>query len=210
MKKTIGKFITIEGCEGVGKSAQTRYLREYCEKNGIEAVFTREPGGTESAEKIRNLILDSSNSGLDGVAELMLYGASRRVHVKELIEPALKAGKTVFCDRFTDSTLAYQGYGRGVDKAVIETLNGAASEGAEIYLTLFLDVDPVTGFARKGGANPDDRLERENAEFFKRVYAGFKELAARYPQRIVSIDASGTKYETHDKIVEILKSRNVL
>jgi dTMP kinase len=139
----------------------------------------------------------------------MLYGASRRVHVKQLIEPALKAGKTVFCDRFTDSTLAYQGYGRGVDKRVIETLNAAAAEGAEIYLTLFLDVDPVTGFARKGGADKTDRLEREDAEFFGRVYAGFKDLAARNPQRIVSVDASGTKYETHEKIIEILKSKKV-
>jgi dTMP kinase len=209
MKNLPGKFITVEGCEGVGKSTQTRFLREYCENNGIDAYFTREPGGTPIAEKIRRVILDGSNKGMDAFCELLLYEASRRQHTRELILPLLEQGKTVFCDRYIDSTLAYQGYARGLEENKIRTLNKWAARGARIYLTLFLNADPATGFARKGGADKNDRLESEGAEFHKKVYGGFLRIAAGEPRRIVKIDASGSKYETHDKIIALLKERGI-
>ena len=204
-----GKFITIEGCEGVGKSTQVRFLKEYCAKAGIDAVFTREPGGTDIAEKIRSVILDPENKEMDSLTELFLYAASRRQHTKELIIPALEQGKIVFCDRYTDSTLSYQGYARGLDKGIISRLNEWASEGADIDLTLFIDVNPAEGFRRKGGADKSDRLEREGMEFHEKVFFGFKEIAKANPNRIVCVNASGTKFETHDEIVRILQKKGV-
>jgi dTMP kinase len=208
-KRQFGKFITVEGCEGVGKSTQTRLLKEYCQREGVDAYFTREPGGTPVAERIRGLILDGANTGMDAFCELLLYEAARRQHTRELILPLLKSGKTVFCDRYIDSTLAYQGYARGLSGAKIRTLNEWASDGAPIALTLFLDADPVAGFIRKGGADKTDRLEAEGAEFHKRVYEGFLRLAADNPRRVVKIDASGTKEETHGKIVAVLKQKGI-
>lgn len=146
---------------------------------------------------------------MDGLTELFLYAASRRQHTRELIIPALKAGKTVFCDRYTDSTMSYQGYARGLDKNIISSLNKWASDGAEIYMTLFIDVNPAEGFRRKGGADENDRLEREGLAFHEKVYNGFKEIAAAEPGRIVCVKADGTKFETHDKIVRLLKDRGI-
>ena len=116
-------FITFEGCEGVGKTTQLRFLKEYCESNGIDAVFTREPGGSEIAEKIRKIILDGSNEGMTGECEALLYAAARNQHINEVVLPALKRGSIVFCDRFTDSTYAYQGSARGLGGKYVETLN---------------------------------------------------------------------------------------
>ena len=208
-QKHRGKFITIEGCEGVGKSTQVRFLKEYCAKNAIDAVFTREPGGTEIAEKIRCVILDPENKEMDGLTELFLYAASRRQHTKELIIPALEQGKIVFCDRYTDSTLSYQGYARGLDKEIISKLNSWASDGADIDLTLFIDVNPVEGFRRKGGADKSDRLEGEGMEFHEKVFLGYREIAKNNRGRVVCVQASGTKFETHDEIVRILKEKGV-
>ncbi len=205
-----GKFITIEGWEGGGKSTQTRLLKEYCEKNGIDAVFTREPGGTPVAEKIRAVILDPGCAAMDGLAELFLYAASRRQHTAELIAPALNAGKTVFCDRYADSTLAYQGYARGLDKTVIQLMNRWAMGDVKIDRTVFIDVLPAAGFLRKGGADQTDRLENEGLEFHERVYQGFKEIEKAEPGRFISVTASGTKYETHAEIVARLKEAEVL
>lgn len=205
----LGKFITVEGCEGVGKSTQIRFLKEYCEKYGIDAVFTREPGGTDIAEKIRGVILDADNKGMDPLTELFLYAAARRQHTRELIIPALKAGKTVFCDRYNDSTLSYQGYARGLDKNMISVLNGWASDGAKIDLTVFIDVDPSEGFRRKGGADENDRLEREGMEFHEKVYRGFKDIAEKEKGRVVCVKADGTKFETHAKIVALLKEKKI-
>ncbi len=208
-EKKLGKFITVEGCEGVGKSTQIRFLKEYCEKYGVGAVFTREPGGTDIAEKIRAVILDADNKNMDALTELFLYAAARRQHTQELIIPALEAGKTVFCDRYNDSTLSYQGYARGLDKNMISVLNGWASGGAKIDLTVFIDVNPTEGFRRKGGADESDRLERESMEFHERVYRGFKEIAEKDKDRVVCIKADGTKFETHAKIVGVLKEKGV-
>lgn len=205
-----GKFVTIEGCEGVGKSTQVRLLGEYCAAHGVDAVFTREPGGTPIAEKIRAIILDPENAALDPQTELLLYAASRRQHTAEKIEPALAAGKTVFCDRYIDSTRAYQGYARGLKFADVDALETMAMGDTRIDVTLFLDVDPATGFARKGGADAGDRMEREDAAFFQKVYRGFCDIAARHPDRVVRIDASGSKQQTHAAILAALVAHGIL
>lgn len=204
-----GKFVTFEGCEGVGKSTQLRLVKEDLARAGVDAVFTREPGGTAIAEKIRSLILDPDNVGMDAVTELLLYAAARRQHTMELIEPALAAGKTVFCDRYIDSTFAYQGFARGLDLDVVHALETIAMGDVQIDLTIFLDVDPGVGFARKGGADPNDRLERENAAFFQKVYAGFRRAAAEN-ERIVAVSAPGTKYDTHETIMRLLRERGIV
>ena len=204
-----GKFVTFEGCEGVGKSTQLRLVKEDLARAGVDAVFTREPGGTAIAEKIRSLILDPDNVGMDAVTELLLYAAVRRQHTMELIEPALAAGKTVFCDRYIDSTFAYQGFARGLDLDVVHALETIAMGDVQIDLTIFLDVDPSVGFARKGGADPNDRLERENAAFFQKVYEGFRR-AADENERIVAVSAPGTKYDTHETIMRLLRERGIV
>ncbi|MCL2061320.1 MAG: dTMP kinase [Firmicutes bacterium] len=210
MKNTSGKFITIEGCEGVGKSTQTRFLREYCEKFSIDAVFTREPGGTPISEQIRAVILDAAHQSMDSLTELLLYAAARRQHTAEIIAPALAAGKIVFCDRYSDSTLAYQGYARGIDKQIINVLNRFAMGETEIDYTIFMDVHPKNGFLRKGGANASDRLENEGLAFHEKVYGGFKEIEKSAPHRFLSFKATGTKFETHALIIAALKERGVL
>lgn len=205
-----GKFITIEGCEGVGKSTQLRLLKEYCEQNGINALFTREPGGCDISEKIRNVILDSQNTEMSDMTELLLYCAARSQHTETVIKPAIENGITVFCDRYCDSTAAYQGYARGIDWSTVRQLNSAAMCGVKIDCTVFIDVSPEKGFARKGGAKDDDRLERETLEFHKKVYAGFKNIIEKEPERFLCFKAEGTKYETHELIVNALKERGIL
>lgn len=205
-----GKFITFEGCEGVGKSTQLRLLKEYCEKSGIEALFTREPGGCEISEKIRGVILDAANSEMTDRTELLLYCAARAQHTETVIIPALERGVNVFCDRYCDSTAAYQGFARNIDYATVSVLNRAAMCGVKIDYTIFMDVPPEKGFARKGGAKDDDRLERETLEFHRRVYDGFKQIIAAEPDRFLCFAADGTKYETHALIVAKLKELGVL
>ena len=185
-----GKFITIEGCEGVGKSTQLKKLREYFQSKGIDAVFTREPGGTEIAEQIRAIILNPSNTEMRPVTELLLYTASRRQHTEELIIKSVSEGKVVICDRYADSTMAYQGWGRNLDKSLIEKLNALALAGVKIDCTLFLDLEPEKGFLRKGGADKGDRMENEKLEFHKKVYDGFCAIAETEKDRVVRIDAS--------------------
>ncbi len=205
-----GKFITIEGCEGVGKSTQLRLLQEYCAKNGIEALFTREPGGCEIAEKIRNVILDADNREMTDMTELLLYCAARSQHTEQIIKPALARGVTVFCDRYSDSTAAYQGYARGIDIATVHALNAAAMGDVTVDYTIFIDVSPDAGFARKGGAQETDRLECEALDFHRKVYAGFRAIAEKEPARFLCFAARGTKYETHAEIVRVLAERGVL
>ena len=207
----LGKFITIEGTEGVGKTTQLNLIKKFCEQNGIDAIFTREPGGIKEAEKIRQIILDSNNK-LHPMTELMLYLAARSEHIERIILPALRRGKTVFCDRFSDSTVAYQGYGRGLYP--IQELCGIIPQHfcLNIDLTLFLDLTPEESFKRKGGIDENDRIEMEGLRFHERVYLGFKELARlrENQKRIVTIDASGTENETHEKVIATLKDRGVI
>ncbi|MCL2375158.1 MAG: dTMP kinase [Firmicutes bacterium] len=210
MNKTNGKFITLEGCEGVGKSTQIRLLQEYCLQNNIPALFTREPGGTKIAEKIRQVILDKDNSGMNDITELLLYAASRREHTANLIIPALQESKIVFCDRYTDSTLAYQGYGRGIDLNIIKQLNTFAMGEVKIDYSVFLDLPPKLGFERKGGRDKKDRIEQESADFFDKVYKGFLAIKKAEPQRFLTIDAKFPIEKIHEDIVAKLKSAGVL
>ena len=200
-----GKLITIEGCEGVGKSSQINLLKEYCVKNNIDAIFTREPGGTKTAEKIRDIILHSKKGEVDDKTELLLYIAARSAHIAEVIKPNLMLGKIVFCDRFTDSTLAYQGYGRGMDIQKIKNLNDWVLGDIKIDCTVFLDLSPQAGFKRKGGIDTTDRVESEGLEFHNKVYNGFKDIEKQDKERFISVDASGSVGEIHDSIVKALK-----
>ncbi|HHW89538.1 MAG TPA: dTMP kinase [Clostridiales bacterium] len=203
------KFITIEGCDGSGKSTQKRLLLEYLKSRNIEAVDTREPGGTPEAEKIRELILDTSLIKMSGVTELLLYTASRVEHVQGLILPSLRAGKYVICDRFIDSTLAYQGYARGLGVDFIKTIFELTTPDCWPDATIFLDVPPQIAFMRKGGRDRDDRMENETLEFHQKVYQGFLNLKEKYKDRIISIDASGAKEQTSELIIKALIDRGV-
>lgn len=205
-----GWFITLEGCEGAGKSTQLKLLTEYFDKNGIDYVCTREPGGTAVAEKIRAVILDVDNKGMADECEALLYAASRAEHLKNKVIPAMQAGKIVVCDRFIDSSFAYQVFARGLDFSVVEKANFYAIENCMPDVTLFLDISPEEAFARKGGADKGDRIELEGLEFHKRVYGGYKALVGRYPERIVEVDCHGTARETFEGIVSILKARGII
>lgn len=205
-----GKFITFEGCEGVGKSTQLRLLQEYFTNNNIEAVFTREPGGVRICETIRGVILNKEFTEMSPVCEAMLYAASRAQLVGEIILPALNSGKIVLCDRYVDSSYAYQGYAReiGIDK--IEEINKPATFGAVPDLTIFLDLSPREAFKRKGGRDTEDRMENEKIEFHEKVYAGYKEVVKRYPERVIPIRPAGTKIETHYAILKVLKDKGII
>ena len=195
-------FITLEGGEGVGKTTQQALLAERLQREGYACVSTREPGGTALGEALRELLLHGDP--LTPLAELFLYAADRAEHVQKCILPALAAGQVVVCDRFTDSTLAYQGYGRGLDLEKIRQLNHLATGGLQPHLTLWLDLPPEVGLARTGLA---DRLEQERLEFHRRVHQGFQALAAAEPQRIVRIDAEGSPLEVAARIWSVVKPR---
>ena len=205
-----GKFITFEGCEGVGKSTQVRFLKEYMESTNQECIFLREPGGTEISEDIRKIILDPKNTSMTNECETMLYCAARAQLINQVIKPALEEGKMVICDRFIDSTFAYQGVARGLGADYVEQLNDLACNGVKPDVTIFLDLDPEQAFDRKGGADKNDRLEREAFDFHKKVYEGYKQAAKRHPKRIVCIDASSDKFATQAKIRAFLKEHGYI
>ena len=205
-----GKFITFEGCEGVGKSTQMRLLQEYFGNNNINAVFTREPGGVRICETIRGVILNKEFTEMSPVCEAMLYAASRAQLVGEIIIPALNDGKIVLCDRYVDSSYAYQGYARGIGIEKIEEINAPATAGAIPDLTIFLDLAPTDAFRRKGGRDSNDRMENEKLEFHEKVYQGYKAVAQRYPDRVVCIRPCGSKIETHQAILKVLKEKGII
>ncbi|HET6351528.1 MAG TPA: dTMP kinase [Coriobacteriia bacterium] len=186
-----GVFITFEGGEGSGKSTQLNRLGMMLQTAGRKVRLLREPGGTRLGEEVRGLLLDPANSGMDSRAELLLYEAARAQLVAEVIEPALAAGEIVMCDRFYDSTTAYQGYGRGITLDEIAALNRAASAGLRPDRTLVFDVDPMLGLARATAAQEADRLESESLAFHHRVRDGFLAIAAAEPERVKVIDATG-------------------
>lgn len=208
MKK--GKLITIEGCEGVGKSTQLALLKQYFIDNGIEAVFTREPGGTEISEQIRKIILDKNNTEMDDVTELLLYMAARRQHTMQLIKTAINEGKVVVCDRYADSTMAYQGFARGIDKDMINDLSKYAQGDVKVDVTIFLDLDPVRAFERKGGRDQSDRMENQKLEFHKEVYRGYKTIAEQEPDRVATIDASVNAEQVFAQIIAQFKARGII
>lgn len=197
-----GKFIVIEGGDGAGKSSQCRLLAERLINSGTDAIVTREPGGAPLAEALRSLILDPKYSP-DAVAELYLYSAARRDHMNAVIIPALNAGKTVVCDRFIYSTVAYQGYGRGLDIDFVREVNAKTIAPLAVDLALFVDVPPAVAFERKGGADKTDRLESEHADFYERIYQGFNAMCES--GELLRIDASGKKEETAEKIYAAVK-----
>ncbi len=205
-----GKFITFEGCEGSGKSTQVAMFREYLEKNGIDYVFTREPGGTEIAEKIRGIILDVKNAEMTDECEALLYSAARAQHIKEKIIPALNEGKLVLCDRYIDSSYAYQAYARGLGIDFIKKINSYAVENCMPDYTVFLNISSTDAFLRKGGQDKDDRLEQVGLEFHKKVFDGYKKVIDAEPDRFLIIDCMGNKYNTHNNIVKALKEKGVL
>jgi len=206
-----GFFITFEGCEGSGKSTHSRLLYEFLKKEGYAVVHTREPGGTKISEAVR-LILLSPENNITPLAELFLYETARTQHMTEVIIPALEAGKTVVCDRFTDATLAYQGYGRGLDIAVIKRLNHTAASGVKPDLTVYLDIAPEKGLKKARSIKKDfkkscDRLESEGISFHKRVRTGYLELARQEPGRIKVIRTGDTIALTHKEVVRAVKKR---
>lgn len=205
-----GKFVTFEGCEGAGKSAQMADLKEYFEKNNIPFISTREPGGTHVAEKIRKVILDVDNVGMSKECEALLYAASRAEHLVNKVIPALKEGKIVLCDRFIDSSFAYQSYARGIDFSVVERANFYALENCMPDVTLFLDISPKEAFLRKGGADKADRMELEGLEFHERVYNGYLALAEKFPERFVKINCRGERAHTHQLVLEALRLRGII
>jgi dTMP kinase len=190
-----GFFITFEGGEGSGKTTQLKALLTQLRSADRDPVPTRDPGGTAIGNQVRELLLNGDLVQMSPLAELLLYEASRTQLVREVIRPALALRRIVLCDRFTDSTLAYQGYGRGLDLDLIERLNAVAADGLRPDLTVLLDLDPVVGLARASQrlAQPReyrDRLESELLEFHLRVRAGYRALAAREPARVVIVDAT--------------------
>lgn len=191
-----GTFITFEGIEGSGKSTQIVLLANYLKSHGIKIVLTREPGGTLIGDQIRKILLDPANKTLDPSAELLLYAASRAQHLSEVILPALAAGTIVLCDRFSDATLAYQGYGRGLDRNMIRELDRIVTAGMRPDLTMLLDIDAATGLARARGRNDirglegEARFENEEIAFHERVRQGYLTLAEQEPERIRVVDAS--------------------
>jgi dTMP kinase len=202
-------FITIEGPEGSGKTTAVDTAVKELEKMGYQIVRTREPGGTPIAEQIRNVILDKNNVAMDQRTEALLYAASRRQHLVEKVWPALKEGKIVICDRYLDSSLAYQGGARGLGVDNILQVNSFATEGTFPDLTLLFDIDPQLGLARiAANSNREvNRLDLEKIDFHNKVRNTFLELAKRYPERYVVIDASQSREEVAKKTLEVMLSR---
>lgn len=208
-KKQAGVFITLEGPEGAGKTTHLKLLSKYLEDEGIEHVITRDPGGTSLGKPIRRLLLDA-RSVVSPVAELLLYEADRAQNVSEIILPALSQGKVVFCDRYIDSTLAYQGFGRGLDQDVICRINEVATQGLCPLRTILFDIESSAGLARLHPSG-HDRLEREALEFHQKVRQGYLDLAAREPERFRILDASMPMHSVQEDfrklVMEVLRSQ---
>ncbi|MFK5984103.1 MAG: dTMP kinase [Pseudomonadota bacterium] len=191
----MGKFITLEGSEGAGKTTQLENIKDYLNQQGIEVVCTREPGGTPIAEKIREVLLDKENSSLCSDAELLLMFAARSQHLNELIIPALNAGKWVICDRFTDASFAYQGAARGLSFERIKQLKLWVQGELDPDITLLFDLPVDVGMARANKRGPSDRFEQEALDFFEKVRQGYLYLAKVEPDRFVIIDAELTEQQ---------------
>lgn len=213
-----GKFITFEGLDGTGKSTQMRKLAAALREAGHKVVETREPGGTATGEKIRKVLLDSGTAGLAPLAEMALMFASRAQHIAEVIEPALAAGSIVLCDRFTDSTEAYQGSGRRLGSEPVRELHRVLCGNLQPELTILLDSNAYASVSRArrrnkrnsksaGRSHDENRFEQETRAFFARVRDGFAAIAKREPVRVVTVDARGTPGQTHQKIREVVQRK---
>ena len=200
-------FVTFEGCEGVCKSTQLNMLKDYLCRTGQEAVFVREPGSTRISERIRTVILDPALTEMTAETEALLYAAARAQLVSEVILPALSAGKTVICDRYVDSSIAYQGYARGLGADMIRRINSYALENAVPDVTVFIDLRPSASFR---SVRREDRLEREAEDFHNRVYDGYIAQARTSNGRFVLIKPEKDKFETQRKIIEALREKGAI
>jgi dTMP kinase len=200
-----GLFVSFEGGEGVGKTTQIARLAKTFEADGRKVTVTREPGGSQIANRIRSILLDPKNKGLVPLAELFLYEASRAQHVSDVIQPALAAGHVVICDRFADSSIVYQGVARGLAADFVHKLNQIATGGLAPDVTLVLDLDPRIGLARVGSRGILDRMEQEALSFHQAVRAGFLALAKKNRRRCRVIDASRSRDSIHEQIIEALE-----
>ncbi|URM33074.1 dTMP kinase [Cytobacillus firmus] len=207
MKK--GKFITVEGPEGAGKTTIIDMLATNLAKEGYQVLQTREPGGIEIAEQIRSVILDKKNTKMDPRTEALLYAAARRQHLAEKVKPALDEGSIILCDRFIDSSLAYQGYARGLGIEEVYSINSFAIEGMMPELTLYFDIDPEAGLERinQHKGREVNRLDLEKLDFHHKVREGYLKLMELYPERIFKIDASKPLEEVYQQAVTKLKER---
>ena len=199
-------FITFEGCEGVGKSTQIKFLEEYLKDTNQDALFLREPGGTIISEKIRNIILDINNKELSAEAEALLYASSRAQLLREKIIPALENNRLVFCDRYIDSSIAYQAYARNLGVGFVKKINSFALSYMPDY-TVFIDLPPQNSFRT---VKTIDRLEQENLNFHMNVYKGFCEIGKDDPKRFIFIKPSDDKHETSKNIIDELIKRKVI
>ena len=212
-----GRFVTFEGLDGCGKSTQLEKLARVLRAQGQHIVVTREPGGTATGEKIRRLLLDTKTSGLAPLAELALMFASRSQHIKEVIQPALAEGRIVLCDRFTDSSEAYQGGGRKLGNETVLALHRVLCGGLQPELTILMDSDVAASVARarrrnkttkqSRGHTDENRFEQENRAFFGRVREAYLAIAAREPERVAVVDARGSIEETHRQIMQAVRRK---
>ncbi|MEO0443037.1 MAG: dTMP kinase [Pseudomonadota bacterium] len=204
MTQTRGKFITVEGSEGVGKSTNIAFIQQYLQAKGIDLLLTREPGGTPLAEDIRQLLLQKRSEPVNPTAELLLMFSARAQHLHTVIIPALENGQWVLCDRFTDSTYAYQGGGRGLDTALIAQLEKTVQQGLQPDLTLYLDIDVKLGLARVAARAELDRFEGEKIDFFERVRAAYWQRVNDQPERYKIIDAGQALEQVQKDILNSL------
>jgi dTMP kinase len=204
------KFITFEGCEGAGKTTQIKLLTDYFKNNNIPFILTREPGGAPISEKIRQVILSAENVEMMPETEALLFAAARAQHIREVIRPNLQKGVYVLCDRFIDSSFAYQAYAKGLGFEYINAINERAIDGTMPDATIFLNISPDDAFKRKGGADANDRIEQSGLDFHRKVYEGYLALKNKFSDRFLAIDCSGTAQQTHANIVKSLKDKGLI
>ncbi|HHU80571.1 MAG TPA: dTMP kinase [Acholeplasmataceae bacterium] len=200
-----GVFISFEGNDGSGKTTVIEKCADVLTKKGYQVLVTREPGGTNISEQIREIILNKENKEMDVRTEALLYAASRRQHIAEVIIPALAKGYIILCDRFIDSSLAYQGHARGIGIDKVFEMNMFACEGLLPSLTVYIDVNPEVGFSRmKKDCRKLDRLELEAINFHKTVYQGYQELVKRFPNRIVSVNGDQNLEQVSSEVIDLV------
>ncbi|MGP9034908.1 dTMP kinase [Glutamicibacter mysorens] len=205
---TRGLFIVFEGGDGAGKSTQVALAKQWLESRGAKVTTTREPGGTQISEELRSLVLDHGHGDIDARTEALIYSAARAAHVQQVISPALEAGTHIICDRFVDSSLAYQGMGRELGIDAVASINDFATGGLKPDATIILDISAEQGRARRiaasGGVEQSDRLESEPDDFHERIRNAFLDLAAREPQRYLVLDATASVEQLHQSVVQHL------
>lgn len=210
MSGETGKFITLEGIEGVGKTTNRDYIQNLLEQTGRDCVVTREPGGTPLGEALREMLLEHRHDGMSSDAELLMMFAARAEHLNKIILPALKAGKNVLCDRFTEATYAYQGGGRGINDKKIAELENWVQGDLRPDLTIILDAPVETGRSRAGQRSAPDRIEKEQNDFFERVRSTYLELADHYPHRMAVVDAGVAIEKVQNQIYHVMTEHGIL